>query len=173
MVKGVRVYHRNCSLVIWLWPCGVMFQWLLWVSSKRGWFIVDAVRCSWWWVGTVREGRQSAELVRRTGCGFRFQNRGFVYRLHRVHEMQPIATDSQSVSLSVTRLHSASLCKNGRTDQDHIWVEHSWGPKKHCVRWGSTARGGRFNAAFVFSWYFELKCICKHTFVNYFLPTTP
>jgi len=42
-----------------------------------------------------------------------------------------------SVCLSVTRLSSASLCKNGWTDQDPVWGEHSWGPKEHCFRWGA------------------------------------
>jgi len=36
-----------------------------------------------------------------------------------------------SVCQSVTRLNSASLCKNGRTDQDPVWGEHFWGPKEH------------------------------------------
>jgi len=42
-----------------------------------------------------------------------------------------------SVSLSVTRLNSASLCKSGWTDQNAVWSKHSWGPMKRCVRWGS------------------------------------
>jgi len=47
--------------------------------------------------------------------------------------------------LSVTWLNSASLLKNGWTDQDADWGEHSWGPLEHCIRRGPdspTARGG-------------------------------
>jgi len=51
-------------------------------------------------------------------------------RMHAVHEMQPIVTDvcgvCPSVSLSVTRLNSASLCQNGQTDQDAVWGERCW-----------------------------------------------
>jgi len=56
-----------------------------------------------------------------------------------------------SIGLSVTRFNSAPLCKNGWTDPDPVWGEHSWRPKKHCVRWDSwspTAREGGFDAAF-------------------------
>jgi len=52
-----------------------------------------------------------------------------LHRMHATHEMQPIVTDvcgvRPSVSLSVTRLNSASLCKNGLTDQDDVWGKHS------------------------------------------------
>jgi len=34
-----------------------------------------------------------------------------LFRLHRMHEMQTIVTDVHSVSLSVTWLNSASLCR--------------------------------------------------------------
>jgi len=69
-----------------------------------------------------------------------------VFRLHRMHEMQSIVADGRGVclsvcpfaSLSVTWLCSASLCKNGWTDQDPVWDERSWGPKEHCVRRGSS-----------------------------------
>jgi len=50
------------------------------------------------------------------------------FRLHRMHETQTVVTDDRvrhSVSLFVTRLNSASLCKNGWTDQDADWNEHS------------------------------------------------
>jgi len=50
------------------------------------------------------------------------------------------------VCLSVIRLKSASLCKNGWTDQDAVCGKHSWGFKEHCIP--STARKGRFDAAF-------------------------
>jgi len=44
-----------------------------------------------------------------------------------MHEMLTILTNVRgvclSVSLSVTRLISASLCKNGWTDQDDVWGE--------------------------------------------------
>jgi len=39
--------------------------------------------------------------------------------------------------LSVTPVISTLLCKNGRTHQDDVWSEHSWGPMEHCVRRGS------------------------------------
>jgi len=52
----------------------------------------------------------------------------FVFGQHRMHEMQTIVTDDHGVCLSVTRLNSASLCKNGWMDQDHVWGEQSWGP---------------------------------------------
>jgi len=38
------------------------------------------------------------------------------------------------VSLSLTQRKSASPCKNGRTDPDAVWGEHSWGPKRLCAR---------------------------------------
>jgi len=62
--------------------------------------------------------------------------------------MQAIVTNVRgvmSVSLSVTRLNSASLCKNVCTDQDTVWDEQSRGPTRHCVtRWSRspTDRGG-------------------------------
>jgi len=63
-----------------------------------------------------------------------------IIRLHRIRVMQIIVTDvcsvCPSISLSVTRLNSALLFKNGWTDQDPIWCEHSWGPKEHCVKMG-------------------------------------
>jgi len=43
-----------------------------------------------------------------------------VFRLRRMHEMQNTDTAVSVVSLSVTRLNSASLCKNGWTEQDLI-----------------------------------------------------
>jgi len=72
-------------------------------------------------------------------------------RLRRMHKLQTIATDVRgaclsvcpSVYLSVTRLNSASLCKNDWIDQNPVWSKHSWGPGKHCVRrgaWSPTAR---------------------------------
>jgi len=71
-----------------------------------------------------------------------------IMRLHRIHEMLTILTDVRgvclSVSLSVTRLISALLCKNGWTDQDAVWGKHSRGPMEHCVRrgfWSPTERG--------------------------------
>jgi len=54
-----------------------------------------------------------------------------------MHEMETIVTDDTSVCLSVTQLNSASLCKNGWTDQDAVSGEHSWEPKEYCVRLGS------------------------------------
>jgi len=39
-----------------------------------------------------------------------------------------------SVCLSVTRLHVASLCKNGSKDRSDIWGENSVRQKKHSVR---------------------------------------
>jgi len=48
-----------------------------------------------------------------------------------------------SVCLSVTRLISASLCKNVWTDQDAFWGEHSCGLTEHCVKresWSPTER---------------------------------
>jgi len=63
-----------------------------------------------------------------------------------MYEMQTIVTDDPSVSLSVTRITSVSLCKNGWTDQDQdvVWVAHSWEPMEHCARRGSWSpkRGG-------------------------------
>jgi len=62
-----------------------------------------------------------------------------LFRLHRMHEMQPILTDVQGICLSVclscgsSRLHY----KNGQTDQDAVLGEHSWGPMEHSVRRGS------------------------------------
>jgi len=54
---------------------------------------------------------------------------GISVRLRRMHEMQTIFTDDcgvcLSVGLSVTRLNSASLCKNDSTGQDAVWGEHS------------------------------------------------
>jgi len=59
----------------------------------------------------------------------------------RIHEMQTIVTDVHGVCLSVrlpvTRLISASLCKNGWTDQDAVWGEHSSGSMENCIRHGS------------------------------------
>jgi len=57
--------------------------------------------------------------------------------LHRMHEMQSIVIDVRSVCLSLMLLISASLCKNGWTDQDAVWDEHSWEPVEHCVKSGS------------------------------------
>jgi len=55
-----------------------------------------------------------------------------------MHEMLTIVTDVRgvclTVCLSVTRFISASLYKNGWTDQDAVWDEHSWKFMKHCVR---------------------------------------
>jgi len=50
----------------------------------------------------------------------------------------------QSVYLSVTRLVSASLCKNWLNRSRCCLGEHSWGPMEHCVRCGSwsPSRGG-------------------------------
>jgi len=67
-----------------------------------------------------------------------------------MHKMQPSDTDVHGVCLSVSQsviwLNSDSLCKNGWTDQDAIWGEHSWGPMEHCVLHGypdpPTDRGG-------------------------------
>jgi len=42
-----------------------------------------------------------------------------------------------SVCLSVTLLDSASVCKSGWTDWDHVYAEDSCGPKEHCVTKGS------------------------------------
>jgi len=54
-----------------------------------------------------------------------------IIRLHQMHETQTIVADGRGVCplvcLSVTRLHSASLCRNGWTDQDPVCGEHSWG----------------------------------------------
>jgi len=66
------------------------------------------------------------------------------FRLHRMHEMQTIVTDVRgvcllvylsvcpSICLSVTRLNSASLRKNGWTDQDPICGKHSWAQETLC-----------------------------------------
>jgi len=64
----------------------------------------------------------------------------FSFRLHRYMRCRlllPMFTECQSVCQSVTRLNSASLCKNGWTDQDAVWSVHSWGPNEHCIRPGS------------------------------------
>jgi len=42
-----------------------------------------------------------------------------------------------SVGLSVMQIHSASLYKNGWTDQGRVWEEHFVGPNQHCERRGS------------------------------------
>jgi len=64
----------------------------------------------------------------------------FNFRLHRITAYCYRCAQRLSVSLIVslfdTRLISASLCKNGRTDQDALWGEHSWRPTGHCVTWG-------------------------------------
>jgi len=47
-----------------------------------------------------------------------------------MHDMQTTVADEcgvcPSVCLSVTRINSTLLCKNGLTDQDSVWGEHSW-----------------------------------------------
>jgi len=63
------------------------------------------------------------------------------FRLHRMHEMLTVLTGVRGVCLfvclSVTRLISASLFKNGWTDEDAVLGEHSLWPMEHCVRRGS------------------------------------
>jgi len=58
---------------------------------------------------------------------------------------------SVSVCLSVTQLNSASLCKNGWTNQNHVCGDHSWGPW-NVVLYGSpdppTVRGGELRTIF-------------------------
>jgi len=54
---------------------------------------------------------------------------------------------SPSVCLSVTRLNSASLCKNGWKDQDAVWGVHSCVPRDIVLHGGpdpSTDRGTYF-----------------------------
>jgi len=53
-----------------------------------------------------------------------------------MHERQTIVTDNCGICLFVPHsvCHVAPL-KNGGTDQNRVWDEHSWGLKEHCVRW--------------------------------------
>jgi len=39
-------------------------------------------------------------------------------------------------SVSHTVCHTREPCKNGRSDQDSVWVEDSGGPREPCVTWG-------------------------------------
>jgi len=64
-------------------------------------------------VKCIRGGRRETTIA---PC-FYFSKLLLHFRLRRMHEMQTIVTDvrgaRQSVYLSVTRLNSAALCKNG------------------------------------------------------------
>jgi len=53
--------------------------------------------------------------------------------------MRHTATDDAG-TVSVTR-HVAKRCKNGLMDQGSVWDGDSWGPKKHCLKWGSISLG--------------------------------
>jgi len=53
-----------------------------------------------------------------------------------MHEIQTIVTDNLSVSLSVTRLSSASLCKNGWTDHDLVFGVNNFGDPQDSVLHG-------------------------------------
>jgi len=57
-----------------------------------------------------------------------------VIRLHRMHEIQTIATD---VPVAWSVCHTFLPGGNGWTDRGPVWGVDTWGPKKHCIEWGS------------------------------------
>jgi len=67
-----------------------------------------------------------------------------IIRLHRMHEIQTIITNVRgvcqsvcpSISLSVVRLKSGSLCKNGWTEQDAVWGNTLGGLWNIVLHWG-------------------------------------
>jgi len=47
--------------------------------------------------------------------------------------MQPVVTDRVAWSFGRFVCHTSEPCKNGRTDQDAVWVEKLGGPKEHVL----------------------------------------
>jgi len=49
-------------------------------------------------------------------------------------QTRPIVTDRVAWRVGRSVCHTSEPCKNGCTDRDAIWVEHSGGPREACIR---------------------------------------
>jgi len=156
-----RIECIRCRLLRLLFPNVCLF--ITWLRAtllcKRGWTDWGPACGGDFWGSKEHCIRWGSKFPPQILCGLCYISLAtcllFVYFLGCIECMQcslflptVVASVCQSGCLSVMRLLSALLCKNGWTDHDTVWGEHTWGPMEHCVRRGSWSlhrEGVQFN----------------------------